>query len=191
MTTDDQAATPVVTRLLHRIRTLAPNLRSRRITPAVPPFTITDADGREVHFRPYRESDFGSLVPMYDDFAPTHRAQGIPPLETEEIREWLSSVLGDLHVVAVVDNEIVGHIGFVPDGTGRHELMIFVHQDYQQAGIGSNLMAAGLSHAKQAGVGYVWLSVEKKKRYQQQFYNRAGFSTVNSMGMIHRMSRTI
>jgi ribosomal protein S18 acetylase RimI-like enzyme len=69
--------------------------------------------------------------------------------------------------------------------------MIFVHPDYQRAGIGSNLMAAGLGHAKQADVTYAWLSVEKRKRYQQQFYNRAGFSVVNSSGVTYRMSRLL
>lgn len=190
MNTDKQAATPMVTRLLHRIRTFASNLRPRRITPVVPPVTVTDTNEREVHYRPYRENDFDSLVSMYDDFDPTQRAQGVPPLTTEGIQEWLSSVLGGVNVVAVINDDIVGHIGFVPDGTDRHELMIFVHQDYQQAGIGSNLMAAGLGHAKEAGVGYVWLSVEKTKRYQQRFYNRAGFSAVNPMGMTYRMSRS-
>jgi ribosomal protein S18 acetylase RimI-like enzyme len=191
MNTDDQAATPVVPRLLDRIRTLATSLRPRRITPAAPPFIITDDDGREVHFRPYRETDFDSLVPMYDDFDPTQRAQGVPPLDTEDIRGWLASVLGGPNVVATVDDKIVGHVGFVPDGTDRHELLIFVHQEYQQAGIGSTLMAAGLGHAKQAGVGYVWLSVEKTKRYQQRFYGRAGFSAVNPTGMTYRMSRSL
>jgi ribosomal protein S18 acetylase RimI-like enzyme len=191
MNTDDQATTPVVPRLLDRLRTLATSLRPRRITPAVPPFSITDADGRAVHMRPYREHDIESLVSMYDDFDPTQRAQGVPPLDTDGIRAWLSDVLGGPNVVAVVDDEIVGHVGFVPDGTDRHELMIFVHQDYQQAGIGSNLMAAGLGHAKQAGVGYVWLSVEKTKRYQQRFYGKAGFSAVNPTGMTYRMSRSL
>lgn len=51
-------------------------------------------------------------------------------------------------------------------------------------------MAAGLGHANEAGVGYVWLSVEKTKRYQQRFYSRAGFSAVNPMGMTYRMSRS-
>jgi ribosomal protein S18 acetylase RimI-like enzyme len=191
MNTDDQATTPVVPRLLDRLRTLATSLRPRRITPAVPAFSITDADGRAVHMRPYREHDIESLVSMYDDFDPTQRAQGVPPLDTDGIRAWLSDVLGGPNVVAVVDDEIVGHVGFVPDGTDRHELMIFVHQDYQQAGIGSNLMAAGLGHAKQAGVGYVWLSVEKTKRYQQRFYGKAGFSAVNPTGMTYRMSRSL
>jgi len=190
MTTDD-GATHVVPRLLKHIRTLATSLRPRRITPTVPPVTVGDAERREVQVRPYRENDFDALASMYDEFDPTQRAQGVPPLDAEEVREWLSGVLGGPNVVAVVDDEIVGHVGFVPDGTDRHELLIFVHQAYQRAGIGSTLLAAGLGHARQAGVGYVWLSVEKTKRYQQRFYGRAGFSAVNPAGMTYRMSRSL
>lgn len=191
MGTEDPEEATMVTRLLNSLRTLTASLRPRRITPIAPPVTVTDANEREVHIRQYSESDRNSLVTMYDDFDPTQRAQGVPPRSVEDIREWLSDALDGIHVVAVVNNKIVGHIGFVPDGTGRHELMIFVHQDYQQAGIGSDLIAAGLGHAEQAGVTYVWLSVEKRKRYQQQFYNRAGFSVVNSLGMTYRMSRLL
>ncbi|MFC6874095.1 GNAT family N-acetyltransferase [Halobellus marinus] len=180
-----------IPRLLDGIRTLAARFRPRQITPTGAPFAATDADGREIEIRPYRDSDFAELVEMYDSFDPTQRAQGVPPLAIDGIRSWLSDVLDGVNVVASCDGRIVGHVGFVPDGTGRHELFVFVHQDYQQAGIGSHLLAGGMGQAQQDSVGYVWLTVEKTKRYQQRFYSRAGFSAVNPMGMTHRMSRTL
>nr|WP_231736962.1 GNAT family N-acetyltransferase [Halobacterium sp. CBA1126] len=129
------------------------------------------------------------MVAMYDDFDPAQRAQGTPPLGEDAIRDWLDDVLDGPNVVALVDGDVVGHVMFVPDGTGRHELAIFVHQDYQRAGVGTHLLAAGLEHARQEGVEYVWLSVESWKRGAQRLYQRAGFSTVNPMGAAHRMSR--
>jgi len=191
MDTDHESQRSVVPRLVDGIRALTARVRPSRIRPSGVPLTVTDAEGREVHVRPYRESEFESLVSMYDEFDPEQRAQGVPPLDRDAIREWLSEVLGGLNVVALVDGQIVGHVGFVPDGTDRHELMIFVHQAYQQAGIGSSLLAGGLGHARQADLAYVWLSVERTKRYQQRFYSRAGFSAVNPAGMTYRMSRSL
>jgi ribosomal protein S18 acetylase RimI-like enzyme len=173
------------------IRQLLDRVRPDRITPASPPLSFTDSSEREIHVRPYRPDDFEGLVSMYDDFDPAQRAQGTPPIRTEDIRDWLTGVLEGVNVVALYDDRPVGHISFVPDGTDRHELAIFVHQEFQRAGIGTNLMAAGLGHAREQGVGYVWLSVEVWKRDIQRFYSRAGFSVVNPMGAAHRMSRTL
>lgn len=185
------SAPSVVPRILDGIRTVTSRLRPRRITPTAPPFTITDAQGRTIEIRPYRDGDFAALVEMYDEFDPAQRAQGVPPVATDDIREWLPDNLRGPDVVALHDDRIVGHVSFVPDGTDRHELAIFVRQEYQRAGIGSHLLAGGMGHARRTGVDYVWLTVEKSKRYQQRFYSRAGFTVVNPMGLTHRMSRTL
>ena len=166
-------------------------LRPARIGPTDPPTTFVDGEDREIHVRCYRDEDFTGLVEMYDDFDAELRAQGTPPIGVEAIEDWLTGLLDGVNVVALQDGRPVGHVSFVPDDTGRHELAIFVHQDYQRAGVGSRLMANGLGHAREAGVTYVWLSVESWKRGIQRFYSRAGFSTVNPMGAAHRMSRTL
>lgn len=178
-------------RLYGAVRELVDRVRPSRIHPETPTTTFVDGAGREIRIRPYREPDFEGLVTMYDDFDPSQRAQGTPPIRTEDIRDWLDDILDGVNVVALHDGEPVGHISFVTDGTGRHELAIFVHQEYQYAGIGTELMASGLGYAKQQGVEYVWLSVESWKRDIQRFYSRAGFSVINPMGAAHRMSRTL
>jgi ribosomal protein S18 acetylase RimI-like enzyme len=177
--------------LVDHVRTLVSRFRPRRITPTVPPYTIRDDCERDVDIRGYRAEDFEKLVGMYDDFAPEQRAQGVPPLTTEGIRDWLGEIVDGPNVVALCDERVVGHLSLVPDGTDRHELAIFVHQSYQQAGIGSALLAGGLGRASDLGVGYVWLSVGTDKRYQQRLYNRAGFSVVKPGGVTYRMSRKI
>ncbi|MGB9965439.1 N-acetyltransferase family protein [Halobacterium hubeiense] len=179
----------VVQRVAGLARRLVARLRPERISLTPPPLTFTDGEDREVVVRAAEDDDFESLVAMYDDFDPAQRAQGTPPLGEDAIRDWLDDVLDGPNVVALVDGDVVGHVMFVPDGTGRHELAIFVHQDYQRAGVGTHLLAAGLEHARQEGVEYVWLSVESWKRGAQRLYQRAGFSTVNPMGAAHRMSR--
>lgn len=185
----DHATAFVRERLVPAARHLASRLRPRRIAPTEPPLTITDGRGHDIHLRPYRETDLEGLVAMYDDFDPAQRAQGTPPIGSDAIRRWLADALAGVDVVALDGERVVGHVSFVPDGTGRHELAIFVHQDYQRAGIGSALLAAGMGHASAEGVTYVWLSVEAWKRDAQRLYRRAGFSTVNPMGFAHRMSR--
>ncbi|MFW5948777.1 MAG: GNAT family N-acetyltransferase [Halolamina sp.] len=181
----------VVPRIVDGIRTLAARFRPRPISPTMPPTAFRDAENREIRFRAYRDEDLAALIEMYDAFDRSQRAQGVPPASNAGIRNWLDDILAGPNVIALHDGQVVGHVSFVPDGTGRHELAIFVHQDYQQAGVGSQLLGAGLGHAKAEGVGYIWLSVEKGKRHLQPFYCRAGFSTINPMGITARMSREL
>lgn len=171
------------------VRTIYDKLRPRPITPRTPPVQFTDERGRTIELRPYREADFDSLFEMYASFDPADRAQGVPPSEETAIREWLVDLLEGPDVVARHRGEVIGHVSFVPDGTGRHELAIFVDQPYQRAGIGSELLAVGIGQAKRAGTEYVWLSVGKSERGLHRFYARAGFTVVNPMGITHRMSR--
>lgn len=171
------------------LQTVRDRIQIGRITPQMPPITRVDDCDRTVQYRPYTDEDFESLVAMYDAFDPADRAQGVPPAATADVREWLTDILDGENVVACCDDRIVGHVSFVPDGTGRHELAIFVHQDYQRAGIGSTLLGAGMGHAKRNGVTYVWLSVERSNYELVGWYTRAGFSVVNPLGITHRMSR--
>ncbi len=160
-----------------------------KILPRTPPFTFDDTKERVVHLRPYTEKDVDALVQMYEDFSMLDRVQGVPPMHEAGIRDWLKKLATGVNVVATHEGSTVGHVVFVPDGTDRHELAIFVHPSYQRAGIGSQLMAAGLAYAKFEGVTYVWLSVEASANGLQRFYNRAGFRMINPMGMYQRMSR--
>jgi GNAT superfamily N-acetyltransferase len=155
-----------------------------------PPNTMEDAEGREIGLRAYDESAFEALVEMYVDFDPSQRAQGTPPVGEEGVREWLSeTLLSGPSVVAWHGQRAVGHVAFVPDDTGKHELAIFVHQDYQRAGIGDALVESGFGHAREQGVSQVWLTVEPWRRGIAKFYSDHGFDTVNAYGSIHRMSR--
>lgn len=176
-------------RVVRFVRSLVARVGADRIHPEVPPVTITDREGGELFVRSYRESEFDALAKMYDAFDTEHRAQGTPPVAPTAVRRWLGDILDGVNVLAVHDDRVVGHVSFVPDGTGRHELAVFVHQEYHGAGIGTRLLAAGLGRAREAGVEYVWLSVRADRHRLQRFYGRAGFSTITAVGVTHRMSR--
>lgn len=171
-------------------RTIQKRLRPRRIALRTPPETMTDERGDEIDIRPFA-GDCEALTRMYDRLNSTSRAQGVPPRSEEAIRAWLDDLLNGTDVVARHDGRIVGHVSLVPDGTGRHELSIFVQDEYQNRGIGTALLSAGLGQAQLDGVEDVWLSVKTSDRRLQRFYSRAGFSVVNPMGITYRMSRTV
>lgn len=176
--------------IIGTVRTLYSNLvRPHPRRWPTPPKTITDTDDREIHLRPYVDADHDSLRSMYDAFSHADRAQGAPPLGENAIRTWLDTVLAGVSVVATHRDAVVGHVMFVPDGTEQHELAIFVHPDYQRAGIGRELLRTGLGYAASTEVSKVWLSVEARKRRLEKLYCDVGFTLDNPLGPTHRLSQ--
>jgi ribosomal protein S18 acetylase RimI-like enzyme len=152
---------------------------------------VVDEDGRDIRLRPYESSDRDALVAMYGSFDPSQRAQGIPPVRTADIESWLDSVLDGPSVLAWHGDRVVGQVMFVPDGDGGHELAIFVHQAYQEAGIGSRLLEAGLEYAAAAGVTHVWLLVTWGNTRARSLYEKTGFTAEDHSGGDLRMSKRL
>lgn len=141
-----------------------------------PPLAFEDREGREIELRIYDSGEHEALVEMYDSFDPADRAQGIPPAREERVRSWLDVILeGGQDVIAADGDRIVGHATLVPDGDEGTELAIFVHQDYQGAGIGSRLIRALLGHGQREGVEKVWLTVERWNHPAVNLYEAVGF----------------
>ncbi|USZ69502.1 GNAT family N-acetyltransferase [Halorussus salilacus] len=153
-----------------------------------PPVSFADGEGREIEIRPYEDDDFEAVVEMYVDFDSADRAQGIPPATESRVREWFEALLDGLNVVAWHGDRAVGHATLVPGGDDAYELAIFVHQDYQRAGIGSKLIRALLGHGRANGVEKVWLTVERWNRAAVGLYESVGFETYGTESFEIEMS---
>ncbi|PSQ19834.1 GNAT family N-acetyltransferase [Halobacteriales archaeon QS_8_69_26] len=144
-----------------------------------PPRTVEDRADRTVEFRAVDEDRTEDLVAMYRAFDPSDRAQGIPPVGEERIREWVEQLLDEgVNVVARHDGGTVGHATLVPDAptdADSHELAIFVLGDYQGAGIGTELLRTLLGEGARQGVDRVWLTVEPWNKPAIRVYEKVGF----------------
>jgi ribosomal protein S18 acetylase RimI-like enzyme len=152
-----------------------------------PPRTITDGEGRRIDIRRFgagrvEGAEREALARMYDRFDPADRAQGIPPSNAPAVRDWLDTLLGDdgVNVLAWNGETVAGHAVLVPDRDEGCELAIFVHQDYQGAGIGTALVEALLGAGAADGVDRVWLTVERWNRAAVSLYKGVGFETTNA-----------
>ena len=143
-----------------------------------PPRTVTDAEDREIEYRKAR-NDLESLVEMYLEFSPEDRAQGIPPTNEPDIRDWLEAVMVEegLNVIARHEGKPIGHVMLVPDSDDTYELAIFVLQSYQGAGIGTELVRTALGQAEDSGIERIWLSVERWNKPAVSLYRKIGFES--------------
>jgi RimJ/RimL family protein N-acetyltransferase len=154
-----------------------------------PPRSFVDRDGRDIEIRRY-DGDFETLVEMYLDFDPEDRAQGIPPTAEKQIREWLDHLLLDecVNVVAWHGDDAVGHATLVPDTEGASELAIFVLREYQEAGIGTQLIECLLGAGRESGIEQVWLTVERWNNAATALYQKVGFESSDTGGFELEMS---
>ncbi len=146
--------------------------------PISPSRSIKDKLGRTVLLRPYQGEDLQDLSKMYDEFEPKGRVMGLPPAQEETRHEWMMGIVeGWFNIVAVLENRIVGHAALdKPAGRNTREFMIFVHQDYQNKGIGQALTFSVLDEARVMKVEKVWIVVENLNRIAITVFKKAGFS---------------
>jgi ribosomal protein S18 acetylase RimI-like enzyme len=155
-----------------------------------PPAAVTDGDDREICLRESGRDDVDALVEMYRGFDPADRAQGIPPIDSEAIRDWLDVIVTEdsVSLVAAHDDRLVGHAILVPDREDGYELAIFILGEYQGAGIGTELLAHLLGAGQDAGVDRVWLTVERWNDAAIALYRKIGFETAGSESFELEMS---
>ncbi|MEA5385796.1 GNAT family N-acetyltransferase [Haloarculaceae archaeon H-GB11] len=153
-----------------------------------PPSSFEDQEGRQIDLAVATGADYEDLVEMYQAFDPEDRAQGVPPVRDEAIRDWIETLLSDecVNVVARDGAVVVGHATLVPDTPpteddgGDYELAIFVQHEYQGAGIGTALLKALLGRGQDEGVEKVWLTVERWNEPALALYRSVGFVTANA-----------
>ncbi|MBX0296298.1 GNAT family N-acetyltransferase [Haloarcula nitratireducens] len=155
-----------------------------------PPVTFTDQRSRTVDIEAY-DGDPSPLVAMYAQFDHESRAQGVPPRGERQIREWVETLLAEgLNVVVWHDETAVGHAVLIPEGESS-ELAIFVHPEYQSAGIGTRLIEVLLGHGQANGLDHVWLAVERTNHVAMKLYDGVGFETRLRDRAEHEMERPL
>ncbi len=159
----------------------AESIPQRRF-PDFEPVVFVDRKGDRVVVRKYEhELDRENLIHMYETFSPDNRCLGLPPSTRIAIEHWVDYLAErGFAIVAEMDGKIVGHCSIVPTEDGRKvDLSIFVHQDYQDRGIGQKLLRLMIDYAKRAGFEGIMLVTERSNERALHVYRKLGFVVVN------------
>lgn len=146
------------------------------------PCSFRDKLGRMVDVRLLRPGDAAHLHAMYDTFHPKGQAQGLPPINDEPRHQWLNGILETgVHALAWVGGRIAGHVVLFDINGAMSEWGIFIHQDFQGAGIGRRLTELGGTWAAELGYKGVWLVVERSNRRAANVFRRCGYAPLGAM----------
>lgn len=136
-------------------------------------------DGRSVGIRDYRSSDEESLISMYAGLSPESLRWSMPPYNRQRIERWISNMTNSIITVAVEKDRVVGHlqisIGTSPPFRDIGDLFIYIHQDYQNLGLGAALMREGLRLAQARRLHRVELTVVADNQRALKLYEKMGF----------------
>jgi RimJ/RimL family protein N-acetyltransferase len=126
------------------------------------------------------EKDYPLLKEMYRAFEPKEWSQGLPPRLEQRREEWLRYVVDEgINLLAIMEGKTVGHAALFEMERGKsYEYLIFVHQDYQDRGIGTALSQAMRDLAQEMGCHHIWLTVGARNLKAIHVYEKVGFCIV-------------
>ncbi len=148
--------------------------------PEFPPVVIKDRKGDEILIRQYHhDRDREKLIEMYENYDPDYRCLGLPPLSRKAIENWVDYLAEyGFAIVAEKDGRIIGHLVIVPTEDNKVDLTIFIHQDYQNRGIGQEMMKLIIDYCRKAGFDGIMLVTERTNARAIHVYKKLGFKVV-------------
>jgi RimJ/RimL family protein N-acetyltransferase len=147
-------------------------------TPYYPPRCprYVDAEGTPYLVEPFEPNDLESIVDMYETIGDESRTMGLPPSSRTAIEAWLER-LSDRgwNLVARHGNRVVAHVGVAPADAEDPEFVIFVHQYYQNCGLGAEMVKHTVVYAADRDYDSLTLSVSGSNRRAIHVYQNVGF----------------
>ena len=136
-------------------------------------------NGSKVRIRGYTSDDKEGMVKMYASLSPQSLRWSMPPYNRQRIDRWTSDLENNIILLAIDEGQVVGHlqisIAVNPRFRGTGELFIYVHQDFQNVGLGKALMREGISLARKRGLHRIELSVVADNDAGVYLYEKVGF----------------
>jgi RimJ/RimL family protein N-acetyltransferase len=136
-------------------------------------------DGRRVKIRTYRPSDKEGLVSMYAGLSNESLRWSMPPYNRERIGRMTSDLENRIIILGFDGERVVGHfqISLATNARfrGTGDLLIYLHQDFQNAGLGAALMTEGIAQARTRRMHRVELTVVAENHRAIRLYEKMGF----------------
>jgi RimJ/RimL family protein N-acetyltransferase len=136
-------------------------------------------DGRKVKIRQYRPSDKEGVVSMYEGLSKESLRWSMPPYNRERIERMTSDLENRIIVLGFDGQRAVGHLQVMLATNARFrgtgELFIYLHQDFQNVGLGAALLSEGIALARTRGMHRVELTVVADNQRAIRLYEKVGF----------------
>jgi RimJ/RimL family protein N-acetyltransferase len=118
---------------------------------------------------------------MYASMSPEAIRWGLPPYDRARIERWTADPTNSITLIARSEERVVGHLQMYKFPYERRkgvlDLFIYIHQDFQNAGLGTLMMKRAIEFAREAGFHRVGLTVVADNHRAIKVYEKVGFKT--------------
>lgn len=150
-----------------------------------------DKTGKIIFVTTFVPEERENLIKMYENYSEEKRCCGLPPATRRGIEIWIDGLYENGHnFIAKVGDRIIGHIAVVPVGD-EAEFAIFIHHDYEDRGIGSELIRFASKFLKEKGVRKLKAVTERTNRRAVETYRRLGFEIAGNDPVYLYMEKTL
>jgi putative acetyltransferase len=143
------------------------------------PVEVRLKDGRIVVMRSMHAEDENKLFEMFSSLSEDAVRWGMPPYSREVIKRWISNLPHCIAIVAVHGVRIVGQGSIYkiphPRRKGVADLGIYIHQDFQNVGLGTAMVSKLLESAKRERLHKLELGVIAENTPAIRLYEKFGF----------------
>jgi len=124
--------------------------------------------------------DKEKFIEMYESLSAEAVLWGMPPYNRERLeRGWLSNLQNLISIVALYKDKIVGHAQIFklphPRRKGTGDLVIYLHQDLHNVGLGTAMIGELIALARTEGLHRIGLSVVADNKLAIHLYEKFGF----------------
>jgi len=136
-------------------------------------------DGRRARLRFLTVRDKESLFDLFSSMSEKALEWSGAPYTMESIERWISSLPNEIALVAEHQGKIVGWASIYkfpsPRRKGLGDLAIYLHQDFQNVGLGAAMTGRLLQLAKNDNMHRIQLTVVKENKTALHLYEKFGF----------------
>jgi RimJ/RimL family protein N-acetyltransferase len=127
----------------------------------------------------FRPEDKEALIAMYASMSPEAIEWGLPPYDRARIERMTSDLTHNITLLARTEDRVVGHLQMYTLPFSRRkgvaELFIYLHQDFQNAGLGTIMTKRAIEIAKEKGFHRIGLTVIADNHRAIKVYEKVGF----------------
>ncbi len=146
-------------------------------------------DGRAVSIHSFESDDLEGLVAMFQGLSEEALQFGLPPYDRPRLERWASNLERNILFIALDGRRVVGVatiVGSALSGLkGIGTFITYVHQDYQNQGLGTQLTVSILEEARKKSFHRVSLEVVADNAAAIRAYEKAGFVREGRMKDAH------
>lgn len=138
---------------------------------------MRDDKERVIEVRAGQPEDSRALAALYDaSLASGDWTRAFPLLSARQRGAWIEELTSGANIVARASSHVIGHAALLAsDDNASRELVLLVHPEYRQAGIGRELLEWVLDAARRAGAARVWLRAEAGYACSATLFAQRGF----------------